>query len=180
MKKIHSFCFKSKDQTVKLSSYLTFFFFFFFLSFFSSSFFSGFTIAMTSRLTSTFSRNHPAPIPEPSWPIRILQTRPTSRPSILNQPMKMHLFRNKQPDSRNSTWLLKYRVAFSYTTPLTHPKDLSGSSLKVVGSALQLYQFGFSLLTVNLQEDVRICPSGPHVSCHHGNFIIDHCRLEKQ
>lgn len=87
----------------------TFFFFFFFLSFLSSSFFSGFTIAMTSRLTSTFSRNHPAPIPEPSWPIRILQTRPTSKASILNQPIREHLFGHKQLDSRNVTQLLKQK-----------------------------------------------------------------------
>ena len=70
---------------------------------------------------------------------------------------------------------LKSPADIDITGFYTDPEDLSGASFKVVGATLEADNFSFSVISVELTEDVGIGAACTDVPCDHCYLIVDHC-----
>lgn len=57
----------------------------------------------------------------------------------------------------------------------TDLEDLCGATFKIVGATLEDENFGFSLLSIDLTEDIGVGATCPHIPCDHCYFVVDHC-----
>ena len=57
----------------------------------------------------------------------------------------------------------------------TDLKDFSSVTFKVVWATLEIEDFSFSLISIDLTENIGIGATCTHVPCDHCYFIVDHC-----